>query len=100
MSTWVLLRGLMRESRHWGDFPELFQNAMEGQHVVALDFPGNGSLHAQTSASSIEGMVNSARSQLQQLGFVPPYRLLAISLGAMVAVAWSDLYPDELEKWY
>ena len=90
----------MRESRHWGDFPELFQNAMEGQHVVALNFPGNGSLHAQTSASSIEEMVNCARSQLQQLGFVPPYRLLAISLGAMVAVAWSDLYPDELEKWY
>lgn len=98
MTTWVLLRGLMRESRHWGDFPVLFQSAMEGQHVVALDFPGNGSLHAQTSASSVAEMVGYARSQLLQIGCVPPYRLLALSLGAMVAVAWSELYPEELEK--
>ena len=26
MTTWVLLRGLMREARHWGEFPQLFQN--------------------------------------------------------------------------
>ena len=98
MTTWVLLRGLMRESRHWGDFPLLFQNAMDGQHVVTLDFPGNGSLHAQTSASSVAEMVDYARSQLLQIGCVPPYRVLALSLGAMVAVAWSELYPGELEK--
>ena len=98
MSTWVLLRGLMRESRHWGEFPPMFQNAMHGQDVVTLDFPGNGCLHAQTSASSVEEMVSYARSQLKQLGYAPPYRLLALSLGAMVAVAWSELHPEELEK--
>jgi len=32
MTTWVLLRGLMREARHWGEFPMLFQNAMSAQH--------------------------------------------------------------------
>jgi len=98
MSTWVLLRGLMRESRHWGEFPALFQNAMDGQALVTVDFPGNGSLHAQTSAGSVEGMVSDARTQLRQLGYVPPYRLLALSLGAMVAVAWCERYPQELEK--
>lgn len=98
MTTWVLLRGLMRESRHWGEFPVLFQNDMNEQHVVALDFPGNGSLHAQTSASSVAEMVSHARSRLQQCGYTPPYSLLALSLGAMVAVAWSERYPDELEK--
>lgn len=98
MTSWVLLRGLMRESRHWGEFPLLFQNAMDGQHVVALDFPGNGSLHAQTSASSVADMVSYVRSHLKQLGYAPPYSLLALSLGAMVAVAWSEQYPEELEK--
>lgn len=98
MSTWVLLRGLMRESRHWGDFPLMFQNAMEGHDVVTLDFPGNGCLNTQTSSSSVEEMADYARSKLKQLGYAPPYRLLAISLGAVVAVAWSDLYPEELEK--
>lgn len=98
MSTWVLLRGLMRESRHWGEFPALFQKAVSGQAVVTLDFPGNGRLYAQPSISSVQEMANHARIQLEQLGYTPPYCLLAMSLGAMVAVAWSEQYPQELEK--
>lgn len=98
MSTWVLLRGLMRESRHWGEFPQLFQHATGAQHVVTLDFPGNGSLHAQASATSVAEMANNCRVQLQQLGYAPPYHVLALSLGAMVAVAWSELYPEEIDK--
>ncbi len=98
MTTWVLLRGLMRESRHWGDFPHLFQDAVGASAVVTLDFPGNGSLHAQASASTVEAMASCVREQLKQRGYPPPYCVLALSLGAMVAVAWSSLYPDEIEK--
>jgi pimeloyl-ACP methyl ester carboxylesterase len=98
MNTWVLLRGLMRESRHWGEFPALFQNALAGQALVMLDFPGNGRLYTQSSATSVTEMANDARRQLRHLGYAPPYRLLALSLGAMVAVAWSESYPEELEK--
>lgn len=98
MSTWVLLRGLMRESRHWGEFPLQLRNALGAQHVVPLDFPGNGSLHALKSLSSVEEMVAYARSHLKQHGYAPPYNLLGLSLGAMVAVAWSERYPAELEK--
>jgi len=98
MTTWVLLRGLMREARHWGEFPMLFQNALGAQQVVTLDFPGNGSLHAQTSAASVAEMANYCHTQLEQSGYKPPYRVLALSLGAMVALAWSELYPAELEK--
>ena len=39
---------------------------------------------------SVEEMVEYARTQLKQLGYAPPYHLLALSLGAMVAVAWSE----------
>jgi pimeloyl-ACP methyl ester carboxylesterase len=98
MTTWVLLRGLMREVRHWGEFPILFQKIMDVQHVVALDFPGNGSLHALASSTSVTAMADHCRLQLKQLGYAPPYRVLALSLGAMVAVAWSEFYPAELEK--
>jgi pimeloyl-ACP methyl ester carboxylesterase len=98
MTTWVLLRGLMRETRHWGEFPLLFQNAMGAQQVVALDFPGNGSLNEQASATSVAAMADYCRTQLEQLGYAPPYRVLALSLGAMVAVAWSERYPAEIEK--
>lgn len=98
MTTWVLLRGLMRESRHWGEFPLLFQQATAAQQVVTLDLPGNGRLHGQASAASVALMVNDCRMQLQQLGYPPPYNVLALSLGAMVAVAWSEMHPEELEK--
>lgn len=98
MTTWVLLRGLMREKRHWGEFPGVFLDALGAANIVTLDFPGNGSLHAQTSATSVEAMAHHCRAQLQQLGCAPPYRVLALSLGAMVAVAWSELYPHELER--
>ncbi|MDX8378498.1 MAG: alpha/beta hydrolase [Gallionella sp.] len=98
MSTWVLLRGLMRESRHWGEFPTQFAEVMEGAVVVTLDFPGNGRLHTQASAISVAAMASSCHAQLTHLGHTPPYRVLALSLGAMVAVAWSRLYPDEVEK--
>jgi pimeloyl-ACP methyl ester carboxylesterase len=98
MTTWVLLRGLMREARHWGEFPLLFQAAVGARSVVAPDFPGNGSLHAQASPTSTAQMAEHCRMQLEQLGYAPPYRVLALSLGAMVAAAWSDRYPGELEK--
>lgn len=99
MTTWVLLRGLMREARHWGEFPVQFQ-AVVGAHqtIVMLDFPGNGSLHAQASACSVAETAEHCRARLGQLGHAPPYRLLALSLGAMVAVAWSEMHPAELER--
>ena len=98
MTTWVLLRGLMREARHWGEFPTLFQNAIGAQHLVTLDFPGNGRLHAQSSPTSVTEMANYCHTQLRQLSYTPPYRVLALSLGAMATVAWSELYPAELER--
>ena len=98
MTTWVLLRGLMREARHWGGFPVQFRSAVGAQAMVALDFPGNGSLHAQASPCSVAEMAEHCRTQLGQLGHAPPYRVLALSLGAMVAVAWSEMHPGELER--
>lgn len=98
MTTWVLLRGLMREQRHWGEFPALFQETMVEPDIVTLDFPGNGKLHAQASASRVQDMAEHCRRQLRASGHAPPYRVLALSLGAMVAVAWAQAYPEELEK--
>jgi pimeloyl-ACP methyl ester carboxylesterase len=98
MTTWVLLRGLMREARHWGEFPLLFQTAIGTRSVVALDFPGNGSLHGQASLASVAEMAEHCRMQLGQLGHAPPYRVLALSLGAMAAVAWDQMHPGELER--
>ena len=54
--TWVLLRGLTREQRHWGGFPKLLAEQLPGAHIVALDLPGNGRLCAQTSPATVPEM--------------------------------------------
>ena len=96
MSTWVLLRGLMRESRHWGSFPDLLRSSLPGARVVAIDLPGNGTLFQQRSPTRVRDMVEHCRRTLRAQGGAPPYHLLALSLGGMVAVAWEHEYPDEV----
>ncbi len=95
-SSWIFLRGLMRDGRHWGDFPEIFRRVLPDVRIELLDFPGNGSLGDQTSASRVEDMVEHCRAELRRRGLAPPYRLLAMSLGAMVAASWASRYPQEL----
>ena len=96
--TWVLLRGLMREKRHWGDFLNTFESAFPDEEVITIDFPGNGECHQQASASTIQGMLEAARVQVNARNLPGNIRLLAISLGAMVAVAWAQTYPQEVQR--
>jgi pimeloyl-ACP methyl ester carboxylesterase len=96
MTTWVLLRGLTRESRHWGDFPALLGERLGSPTIVTLDLPGNGRLNAQRSPSNVQAMAGYCRGALLQRGLMPPYHVLAMSLGAMVALAWASAHPHEL----
>jgi pimeloyl-ACP methyl ester carboxylesterase len=96
MSNWVFLRGLMRETRHWGAFPDVFRAMVPDADVHLLNLPGNGRLHAMRSPSRIEEMSNFCRSELLARGIPPPYHLLALSLGAMVATAWAADHPEEI----
>jgi pimeloyl-ACP methyl ester carboxylesterase len=98
MPTWILLRGLTRDSRHWGDFFPLVQQGLAPQPVLALDLPGSGALHAQPSPPSIAGMVQALREQLLARTVPPPYAVLGLSMGAMVAVHWAASYPGEVQR--
>lgn len=96
MSTWVLLRGLTRESGHWGPFTAQLQAALPGCEVLALDLPGNGHLYQQSSPTQVDGMVAHCRAALARRQVYGPVHVLGMSLGAMVAVAWSATYPHEV----
>lgn len=89
MSTWILLRGLTRESGHWGDFPALLAARLPQARILALDLPGNGARYRERSPLRIDGMVADCRSRLAAQGVDGPLHLLAMSLGAMVALAWT-----------
>jgi pimeloyl-ACP methyl ester carboxylesterase len=96
MTTWVLLRGLMRETRHWGGFPAVLRAQLPGAEIVTVDLPGNGRLYRSGSPVSVEQMAERCRRELSARGPAPPYYLLGLSMGAMVAVAWATLHPQEL----
>lgn len=98
MASWILLRGLVRESGHWGGFAPHFESAVSDAQVHLLDLPGNGQHHAQRSPTHINAMVDACRGQLQAAGVAPPYALLALSMGGMVAVQWAHRFPDEIER--
>jgi len=99
-AVWVLLRGLTRESGHWGRFPEILRHEigplLPEMRVLTLDLPGNGALHRQASPSRVSDMVESCRGELARRGLHGPVHLLAMSLGGMVACDWSLRYPDEV----
>jgi len=96
-TTWVLLRGLARDSRHWGSFVSALEIAHGGDaRVIALDLPGNGALHAQRSPANVAAMVQAYRSQLLARRESGPFHLLGLSLGSMVAIAWAQVHPDEV----
>jgi pimeloyl-ACP methyl ester carboxylesterase len=104
--SWLLLRGLTREARHWGTLPQRIERllietpgleAAQAQ-VWALDLPGNGALCGQASPRSVHAMVDLARQQLRERCVAPPYSLLAMSLGGMVATDWAQRFPQEIAR--
>ena len=96
MTTWVLLRGLTREARHWGGFVATFAAALPGTQVLTIDLPGNGSLHQRTSPTEVGGYTAHVRAELAAQRVYGPVHVLAMSLGAMVAIDWAARHPHEL----
>jgi pimeloyl-ACP methyl ester carboxylesterase len=96
MTSWVLLRGLTREARHWGDFVPAFAAALSGAQVHAVDLPGNGRLNGMRSPATVAGLTDAVRAELSAQGVAAPYRLVAMSLGAMVAADWAQRHSQEL----
>lgn len=96
MDTWILLRGLTREAAHWGRFADDFRHAWPEAQVVTLDLPGNGPFHARPSPPSVPDMVTACRAELARQGVRPPFRLFAMSLGAMVATEWARSAPEDI----
>ena len=93
---WLLLRGLTRETRHWGDFPARLDARTGSAGFHCIDFPGNGRWHALPSPLSVTAMLEACRTELRSQSITGPYRVLAVSLGGMVALEWARRYPNEV----
>ena len=76
-AVWVLLRGLTRESGHWGSFPAQLHAQLvrqqPGAKLILLDLPGNGTLHAKRSPSQVAALMESCREQLRSNAVPGPW---------------------------
>ncbi len=94
---WVLLRGLARESAHWGAFVPLLKARFPNAQVTVLDLPGTGRSYRHKSPCSIAAITEQVRRDAGEAGLLQrPVTLLAVSLGAMVGWEWLQRYPDEV----
>lgn len=94
--TFVLLRGLTREQRHWGNFPQQLLLHFPSARVITPDLPGNGTACHERSPTSIAEMVESLRTTLQQTLSHGPFIVIALSMGAMVTLEWMRRHPEEV----
>lgn len=96
--TWVLLRGLVREQRHWEAFPQVLAARLPDARIVMVDLPGNGVRCRERSPLRVRDMVDSLRADLAARDISGPFSVLALSLGAMIALEWMSHYPAEVER--
>jgi pimeloyl-ACP methyl ester carboxylesterase len=98
---WVLLRGLSRESAHWGVFPEHLLRELRAfqpdARLLLLDLPGTGALRRQASPTQVSAIVDACRAELQRRGVSGPVSLIGMSLGAAVLSDWANRHPAEVD---
>ncbi|MFZ5475152.1 MAG: alpha/beta fold hydrolase [Myxococcota bacterium] len=94
---WLLLRGLVRERRHWGDFPARLAERTGGE-VLALDLPGVGTERGRRPPTSVAGIVADLRPRFAAARSPGPWSIFAPSLGGMVALAWAARHPEDFAR--
>ena len=101
---WLLLRGLAREQRHWGRFPETLAAKLavgpEGGSVHCLDLPGMGTEHARPGRGTIDAIVEDLRRRWRPLAeqHLGPWCVAGISLGGMAALRWVGDHPSDFSS--
>lgn len=91
----ILLRGLSRQSAHWGDFPRNIADDLGYTKVVTLDLPGFGSQSDKTFPSTIEEVIENLNLQLAEHRLESPCILIGLSLGGMIALHWASRHPNK-----
>lgn len=94
---WILLRGLTRESGHWGNFITKLKAAFPEANICPIDLPGTGVYYKQLSPDNIPAITGQVRAIAQENGWLnESINVLGISLGGMVALDWLMTHPKEI----
>lgn len=94
----ILLRGLVREKKHWGSFVTELQAAFPKANIITPEIQGVGEFVDLTSPSNFIDMVKFMRSNiLKEIEGQDNY-LIAMSLGGMLARQWVEIFPNDFKQ--
>lgn len=91
-----LIRGLSRESGHWGNFIEVLKDKFPNSEIHLLDLDGTGKHYLSKSPSSIPKLVDSLKKKYK-LNDKNINLLVASSLGGMVAIEWVMRFANDFD---
>ncbi len=96
---WIFLRGLVREKGHWGTFLDRFRLAFPEDEILPIDLPGAGEFRRVTCPRRMDEVFQFVRGVAIERATVGlRFDIVAISMGAMVALEWMRQRPDELSS--
>lgn len=97
MDNLILIRGLLREVGHWGNFPQMVAETLPHTKVICIDLPGVGEFSKVPPPFSIFGMAEFLDQKVAEktTGSVG---LCAVSLGGMVALEMMAQFPSRYSK--
>lgn len=85
---YILIRGLARESRHCQKLTELLSKKINKKNIHRIELPGNGKFYQQTSPITFKEYTEHVVEQASKIE--PPYCVIGISLGGMIAIDWAQ----------
>lgn len=92
----LFLRGLTREKGHWNGLPEAYSKET-GIPTFSIDLPGAGEFFTMNSPFFLDDYVEFLREKIKERSAdQTPLLLIGISMGGMIALRWSILYPKEV----
>ena len=93
-----LIRGLTRESGHWGDFVNLLESQLPEATIHLMDLPGAGIYHRDKAPSSLKKMVDFMRNEMIDRINPDEHNIIfATSLAGMLATEWTINYKNDFD---
>ncbi|RFN59014.1 alpha/beta fold hydrolase [Marixanthomonas ophiurae] len=90
----VLLHGFLESSTIWNEYIA----ALSEKHtVITIDFPGHGKSEIVSKTHSMQLMAKVVKSVLHELN-IESAILIGHSMGGYVALAYTELFQDDVEK--
>lgn len=94
----VLLRGLVREKAHWGDFINELKESFPGANIITPEIPGVGEYINIDSPNNFDAMIEFMREKILKDIQGQDNLLIAMSLGGMIARQWIEKFPNDYSK--